>query len=95
MLQKFISDLCDKYSHFGEYLIQELIDAGKFRYGKPLRVNCSQAMLSQVYAGTRGLGPVASEAFGRYLEVPADHYEKLYRLFIAEKKRRAAKQIEL
>lgn len=95
MLDKFISDLCDKYSHFGEYMLKELIDNGKFRFSIELRKTCSQATLDHVYKGKRGVGAVASEAFGRYLGVPPDHYEKLYRLFQAEKKRRAEAKIQL
>lgn len=87
MIDNYVSDLCDKYSHFGEFLRQELVDQGASRHSVT-RNGCSAAMVSRVLSGKMSIGPVASAAFGNVLKAPPDHYEKLYRLFRAEKARR-------
>lgn len=87
MINDYVSDLCDKYSHFGEFLRQELADQGASIHSLQ-RNGCSLSMAHKVIKGQIGLGPVASAAFGNVLKAPPDHYEKLYRLFRAEKERR-------
>lgn len=87
MIDDYVSDLCDKYSHFGEFLSQEFADQGVSKRSVA-RNGCSTAMASRVLSGKASIGPVASAAFGKALNAPPDHYEKLFRLFQAEKARR-------
>lgn len=87
MIDDYVSDLCDKYSHFGEFLSQELADQGASKRSV-VHNGCSVAMVSRVLSGKMSIGPVASAAFGKSLNAPPDHYEKLFRLFQAEKARR-------
>lgn len=88
MLDKYVSDLCDKYAHYGEFLCQEFVDLGKSKRGLDL-CGISMAMRQKVLKGA-GVGAATSAALGKYLGAPPEHYERLYRLFSAEKKRRAA-----
>lgn len=95
MLKKYVEDLCDRFAHFGEFLQSELKDAGATRYGLRYYDNISTSQLSQVYNGKAGIGPAASKAFGEVLGYPPDHFMNLYKLFKAEKKRRAEEKIQL
>lgn len=89
MLDNYISELCDKYAHFGEFVSQELIDQGKSKRGVRLH-GISLGMLQRVINHGYSIGAASSAALGAYLGAPPDHYERLQRLFVAEKKRRAA-----
>lgn len=89
-LERYVSELCDKYAHFGEFMRQEIADLGKRPFSKKLKEVVSADILYKVYTGKSGVGPASSAAFGAYLDAPADHYMKLSKMFSAEKKRRAA-----
>lgn len=88
MLKTYISDMCDKYAHYGEFLCQEFLDQGKSKRGLDA-CGISMSMRQNILKGA-GVGAASSAALGKYLGVPPEHYERLYRLFSAEKKRRAA-----
>jgi hypothetical protein len=88
-VKQYVSDLCDKYAHFGEFHCQELLDQERSKYSVT-RAGCSHSMTIKVLNRGYGVGPVFSAAIGKVLGAPPDYYEKLYRLFKAEKDRRNA-----
>jgi plasmid maintenance system antidote protein VapI len=77
--------LADAYSHFGEFMHDEMLDAGIPKTSVKLKRQVSLKSLEKIYRGQMGVGPETSRAFGNVLGREETYYMELYQAFKIEK----------